>query len=299
MRDLSPLRYPGGKARLAPYLARLAAAQYPRVSSYAEPFAGGAGAALRLLVDEVVRRIYINDLNPGVAAMWRGVFDENERFVDRLLTQAADLPSWDRAREIYLAQVHEDPFELGFATFLLNRWNRSGIITARPIGGLDQDGPYKIDARFNRPALAERVTLLGEYRNRVEVTELDGALFLGQLTRDDPQALVYVDPPYLIHGDSLYLNSLNSSDHTRLSSMLIESDLRWLLTYDADARVPDELYAGLRCAEFNIAHTAQVQQVGQEYVVFSADLRVPDINLLPRADAAWLGPAAPPAPAAM
>uniref|UniRef100_UPI00404B41F4 DNA adenine methylase n=1 Tax=Brachybacterium sp. GPGPB12 TaxID=3023517 RepID=UPI00404B41F4 len=73
MRYLSPLRYPGGKARLAPYLARLITAQDPEPRQYAEPFAGGAGAALHLLHDGVVDRIHLNDLNPGIASILAGL----------------------------------------------------------------------------------------------------------------------------------------------------------------------------------------------------------------------------------
>ena len=54
MRNLSPLRYPGGKVRLAPFFAQLLAIQDPVPTRYAEPFAGGAGAALRLLDEERV-----------------------------------------------------------------------------------------------------------------------------------------------------------------------------------------------------------------------------------------------------
>ena len=97
MRYISPLRYPGGKGRLAPYITRLIAAQPVRPSSYAEPFAGGAGAALRLLVDEEVRSICINDLNPGIAAFWRCVFYNTEAFVTRIETDDVSVEAWHKA----------------------------------------------------------------------------------------------------------------------------------------------------------------------------------------------------------
>ena len=101
MRFLSPLRYPGGKGRLAPYIARLIAAQPARPTSYAEPFAGGAGAALRLLIDEHVQSIHINDLNPGIAAFWRCVFYDTERFARRIESAEVNLERWVDAREVY------------------------------------------------------------------------------------------------------------------------------------------------------------------------------------------------------
>jgi DNA adenine methylase len=288
VRYLSPLRYPGGKGRLAPYIARLIAAQHERPKSYAEPFAGGAGAALRLLIEEEVRSIHINDLNPGIAAFWRCVFLETEPFAKRIEQQAVTIEAWHAARQVYdQPSVHSD-LDLGFATFLLNRCNRSGILTARPIGGLDQSGRWKIDARFNHANLAERVRFLGRYSRRVQVTQLDAREFITSLSHLNSQVLVYVDPPYLVQGDGLYLDALSIEDHRELAALLQRADFRWLLTYDADERVTGELYAGLRAVEFDIAHTAQKQHVGSEYAVFSQNLEAPGLDVLGDVNARWV-----------
>lgn len=287
---LSPLRYPGGKGEFAPYISRLAAAQHPRVTEYAEPFAGGAGAALRLLVDEIVRVIHINDLNPGIASMWAAVVNESDRFAERIVAQDATISEWEKARLTYLTPTNQEPFELGYATFLLNRWNRSGILDARPIGGLKQTGAWKIDARFNRANLAERVRFLGQYKNRIRISQLDGRKFLTQLEGAAPNTLVYVDPPYLKQGEDLYFDALTYEDHQELAKQLRASSMRWFLTYDVDARITDALYPDLRCASFRIAHTAQKQHVGVEYAVFSDSLSVPDLELVRRAEGEWMTP---------
>jgi DNA adenine methylase len=288
VRYLSPLRYPGGKGRLAPFIAELIAAQRKRPREYAEPFAGGAGAALRLLVDEQVRAIHINDLNPGIAALWRCVFLETEAFVRRIETDEVSLAAWKAHRATYESPAGASDLDLGFATFFLNRCNRSGILSARPIGGLEQEGRWKIDARFNRPNLAERARFLSQYRQRVRITQLDAREFLDELSASGSQALAYVDPPYLVQGDGLYMDSLSAGDHADLADHLRASSLPWLLTYDAHERVTTELYAGLRTVQFNIAHTAQVQHVGSEYAVFSDGLDLPAMDLIPRGQARWV-----------
>ncbi|GAB4082813.1 DNA adenine methylase [Modestobacter muralis] len=293
MRYLSPLRYPGGKGRLAPYIARLLASQAPRPHAYAEPFAGGAGAALRLLVDEEVRAIYINDLNPGIAAFWRCVFEQTDAFAALIEAAPVDLDAWHAARAVYEQPEGHDDLELGFATFFLNRCNRSGILGARPIGGLDQAGRWKIDARFNRDNLAERVRLLGGYRERAHVSQLDARDFLRTLEAQGTDVLVYVDPPYLVQGEDLYLDSLRPDDHAELAAMLRDSRLPWFLTYDVHEQITTGLYGGLRTAEFDIAHTAQKQHVGAEYAVFSDELIVPGIDLMRRGESRWIGSAAP------
>lgn len=284
-RYISPLRYPGGKARLAPFVADLLSRQQPRPSGYAEPFAGGAGAALHLLVNEEVDEIFINDLNPGIAAFWRAIVGSPAEFCERVLSAPVTLEAWHQARETYL-HTRNDDLSLGFATFFLNRCNRSGILDARPIGGLEQKGAWKIDARFNRESLAARIRLIGGYASRIHVSELDARRFLETLeSRCRPnELLVYVDPPYLVQGDDLYLDRLSMDDHRDLAKQLRESDLKWFLTYDADSRIPDDLYPGLPCVEFDIAHTAQVQHVGTEYAVFSRRLTDVPGRLMRRGD---------------
>lgn len=289
MRYVSPLRYPGGKARIAPFAAELLSSQRPRPRRYAEPFAGGAGSALVLLTGEYVDLIHINDLNPGIAAFWRCVFNQTKRLIKLIEQSEISVAAWHSAREIYLSPGRHSDLELGFATFLLNRCNRSGILTARPIGGLDQTGRWKIDARFNREALAERIAFVGAYRRRVQLTELDARDFLTTLRPHSRDLLVYVDPPYLGQGDRLYLDKLSDDDHDDLAVRLRESPLKWFLTYDSDDRVIEDLYVDFRCAEFDISHTAQVNHTGAELVVFSDNLAVPeDLQVLATAKGRWL-----------
>jgi DNA adenine methylase len=293
MRYLSPLRYPGGKGRMAPYIARLLASQDPRPRAYAEPFAGGAGAALRLLVDEEVSTIYINDLSPGIAAFWRCVFEHTDALTARIMEAPVDVDAWHTARAIYEQPQGHSDLALGFATFFLNRCNRSGILGARPIGGLDQTGRWKIDARFNRDNLADRVRLLGGYRGRVHVSQLDARDFLRTLEAQGTDVLVYVDPPYLVQGEDLYLDSLRPEDHAELAGLLRASGLPWFLTYDVHEQITTGLYGGLRTAEFDIAHTAQKQHIGAEYAVFSDALTVPGIDLMRSGASRWIGSSAP------
>jgi DNA adenine methylase len=286
-RYLSPLRYPGGKGRLASFVGSLIDSQDARPSIYVEPFAGGAGVGLRLLVNEYVDEIVINDLNPGIAAFWRAVFAAPNELLQRLSSCDVSVAEWHRQREIYLAEPDDD-VALGFALFFLNRTNRSGILDARPIGGYEQDGRWKIDARFDKGGLTERIRALSQYESRVFVTEADGVDLMAKYISDS-KSFVYADPPYLQKGDDLYLDTLDWADHVRLSTLLHKGG-QWLLTYDADPRVTDDLYAGFRCAEFTLSHSAAVQHVGREYAVFSEGLSVPGLDGLGYPGAAFVAP---------
>lgn len=288
MRYLSPLRYPGGKAKLAPFFDRVIRQQDPKPTHYAEPFAGGAGAALRLLVDRTVEHIHLNDINPGIAAFWRNVFEEGERFARAIESAEVTIDTWKAARETYLHPDKASGFDLGMATFFLNRTNRSGILTAGPIGGLDQTGNWKIDARYNHEHLAARVRLLYSLRRSVKLYELDALDFLEQIEPLGSDALVYVDPPYIQQGDDLYMHAFDLEAHKQLSTTLSETKLPWVLTYDVHKKISEELYHEHRLATFEISHTAQIQHVGSEYVVFSPQLSLPDMQITSRAEANWV-----------
>ena len=288
LNHLSPLRYPGGKSRLAPYISELIRCQEYRPTSYAEPFAGGAGAALKLLANEAVKTIYINDLSPGIAAFWRSVFNCNKEFVAKIYETPITMDKWYEQRDIFKNPEKYDDITLGFATFFLNRCNRSGILTAGPIGGMNQSGKWKIDARFNRPNLADKITFLGNYNKRVSVTQLDAKEFMKSIEPEGDNVFFYVDPPYIVQGEQLYLNSLTYQDHIELAEYLHGVSAPWILTYDVVDQVTDDLYKGLRVAEFDISHTAQKQHIGSEYIVYCENVKVPNLNMLVRANGKWV-----------
>ncbi|MCO5987903.1 DNA adenine methylase [Actinoallomurus spadix] len=282
---ISPLRYPGGKAALADFFGEVMASQTSRPKTFVEPFAGGAGAALRLLYTGRADRLVINDAHPGIAAFWRCVFEHTSELIEEIKRCELSIDAWHHYRAVYQNTSSSD-LDLGFATLYLNRTNRSGILEARPIGGLQQSGKWKIDARFNRTDLIERIRILGQYRDQVRVEQQDALDLLESIpTRD---TFFYVDPPYLGQGDELYLNTLTWTDHLRLAQILRRRHRRWVVTYDADPRITSTLYRGMRCAEFSIKHTAAKQQIGTEYAVFSSKLVVDKLDLLSRGFATWL-----------
>lgn len=253
--------------------------QSTKFNRYVEPFAGGAGVALSLLVGEYVDEVVINDLDRGVAALWRSMIENTDEFVELVANCRPNIAQWHSHRERYNAKAGTD-IELGFSTFYLNRTNRSGIISAGPIGGLGQLGKWKIDARFDSRRLAERIRFIGKYRSRITVCEEDGIDLIRKYV-EDGQTFIYADPPYLQKAEDLYLNALNWPDHQLLAKHLRSAD-GWFLTYDADPRIPTELYWGLRCAVFDIAHTAAIQHVGREYAIFANSMNVSNLDGLGR-----------------
>lgn len=266
----SPLRYPGGKGALYSRLRKVIRDNGLAGCTYVEPFAGGAGAGIALLVTGQVSKVVINDLDPAIHAFWSSLVADPEGMIDRIKTVPLTVKEWRRQKEIY-ASSDADLSSLGFATFYLNRTNRSGVLNGGPIGGLEQTGNYLIDARFNREGLAERVRTLGLYRDNVDVTCLNGSDVVRKYA-SRPTTFVYADPPYFEKAGSLYMNYFRADDHAALAKELNgKSEGHWLLTYDAVPQV-DELYSERRIRRFGLNYSAHRVVKATEVAVLSDSL---------------------------
>ena len=272
----SPLRYPGGKSVLSGFIAGLIARSGMDRPLYVEPYAGGAGVALRLLMDDLVSGIVINDYDPDVFAFWDSAVNHSREFLDRFDRVEPTMDEWRRQKRIIRDPA--DELDRGFAFFFLNRTNRSGVINGGVIGGLAQSGRYKVSARYNEARLREKLAFLGEHSPRIEVTCRDGRQIARQYaSRTD--AFTYLDPPYVVKGGSLYLNALTEQQHRDLAATLAESDGAWMLTYD-DTELTRTLYAGNYGGVFPLRYAAASRREATELMAFSdmtaASLR-PDI----------------------
>jgi DNA adenine methylase len=270
----SPLRYPGGKGALYEGLRQLVRANDLSSGTYVEPYAGGAGAAVALLLTGAVRRIVVNDLDPAVYAFWRSVVKTPDEFAQRTREARLTVKEWKHQKHIYTSADRTDYLPLGFATFYLNRTNRSGVLNGGPIGGLDQTGPYKIDARFNKKALLERLRSIAINAGRIVVLRWDGLSVIQRYgERDD--VLVYADPPYFEKAGSLYMNAFTTEQHEALAETLngLERGM-WLLTYDNNPAVAT-LYPDRRRRHYALPYSAHRVVKGRETMVFGDDLVVP------------------------
>jgi DNA adenine methylase len=275
MSSFSPLRYPGGKGTLAPYVRELLDLNGLAGGEYAEPFAGGAGVALDLLYSGYVSHIHINDLDPLIHAFWHAAIHETERFVERIQSVELSVETWLEAREKKRFPDLHDTFELGFAAFLMNRTNRSGILNGGLIGGLAQSGTWKLDCRFNRDELADRVQRLGFFRSCISLSKQDAAEFLVQKSAAlGSRALFYIDPPYYVKGAYLYENHYSHHDHVALSKVIAEIRHPWLVTYDNAPQIRN-IYRGMRQEQFDIGYSARNHGIGAEVMVFSPCLETP------------------------
>ena len=272
----SPLRYPGGKRRLAHLVARLIEANRLHDIDYVEPYAGGASIALSLLFNEHASTVHINDLSRPIFAFWKSVLDETDALCQRIEETPVTAEEWHRQREIYLRRDDAELLDLGFATFFLNRTNRSGIIAGRMIGGMRQAGRWRLDARFNKHELTSRIRKIGRYRTRLRVTQLDAAVFIGETSSQvGPNALFFLDPPYIDHGEKLYLNDYSLDDHRMLERQVTALDHHWIVTYDYDAAMRHHLHQDRARLSFWLSYSAQQRRRGREAMFLSDSMEMP------------------------
>jgi len=274
MRNASPLRYPGGKWRLASFFQQLINLNFRKPPTYIEPYAGGASLALSLLYTDKVREIYLNDLDPAIYAFWHSVLKRTNCLV-RLIERTNVTPAeWRRQKKIYAAGLAAERLSLGFATFFLNRTNHSGILNAGMIGGNDQSGDWKLDARYNREELITRILAIASQRRRIHFSNTDATDFVRSNKRLK-NTLTYFDPPYY-RPAHLYLNTYAPDDHAKMRDFVLKLPSRWVVSYD-DVPQTRKLYKHLTYRRVQLLHTARAARQGKEVVFFSPDLRVPTL----------------------
>jgi len=246
---------------------------------YVEPYAGGAAVAWSLLLAEYVRHVHINDIDPALFAFWTAVLDHTDELCRRIRDGKVTMAAWRRHRNVLARPTEHSVIEVGFATFFLNRTNRSGIIRGGVIGGKSQAGRWKIDARFNRSDLIQRIQKIARYRRRITLTLMDAAGLLRDVVPTLPQkTLIYLDPPYYLKGEGLYEHHYTHDDHARIATMVRDLEERkWLVSYDAVPQVLD-FYRGLRRQQYDLAYSAQDRYAGFEVIFYSPSLIVPKVN---------------------
>ena len=266
----SPLRYPGGKSALAGVLADVIEHLDIAPPVYVEPYAGGAGAGVALLQEGLVRRLVINDFDPAVHAFWQAAVKDNRRFVEWVSSVPLTLQEWHRQRDVYRCGA-KDEFQLGCAFFFLNRTNRSGVLNAGVIGGQRQAGRYRIDARFNRETLIERLAAIGQMADCIEVSDLDGRSIIRRYG-SKRSVFMYIDPPYVLAGSQLYLNAFDAHDHEALAEAVARiTSARWLMTYDVSDMVK-RLYSKYFQCLLDLNYSARYPGVAQELLIAPEDV---------------------------
>lgn len=245
---------------------------------YIEPYAGGAGVALDLLMDEYCELVYINDLDRSIYAFWHSVLFETELLCEKISSANLTIEEWETQRRIQKQKVSAELLDLGFSTFYLNRTNVSGIIDGGIIGGKRQEGRWGIDARFNRANLSDRIRKIASYRDRIIINNSDAIEFLESIKgRIGHNSLTYLDPPYYVQGKNLYANFYDEKDHKKIAEYMVGYSFPWIVSYDNENGIR-ELYKRYRSITYDINYSAGDTYKGREVIFFAPDLIIPAIS---------------------
>jgi DNA adenine methylase len=278
----TPLRYPGGKQRLAPFILELLNENGLCGGHYVEPYAGGAGVALELLLGNHVSHIHINDSSAQIYAFWRATIFHTEELCRMIAMASLNIEEWKMRREIVKNPSDYNELELGFSTFYLNRCNRSGVLSGGVIGGLDQTGKWKMDARFSRNDLIRRIEAVASRGDSISVTNFDAERYIQEYIPELPDnTLVYCDPPYFEKSSGLYLNRYKRDDHARIAGVIQDRlPRKWVVSYDNAEEILN--YYGLRRTfVYDLQYNASRVYKGKEVFIFSDDMTVPASSSLP------------------
>lgn len=273
MAFVTPLRYPGGKGRLGHWLSDVLAMNNLQDAEYVEPYAGGAGAAVFLLVNGHVGKIHINDIDPLISGFWSALVQSPKKLANRVRKAELTLAARDEAKQIIRNAEKAEPLDVAYSMFLLNRTSRSGILRGGPIGGRSQNGKYKLDARFNREGLADRIEQIGRHRRSITVTQWDALDLLSSLPKRG-RRFVYCDPPYFVKGSQLYRNYYKDSDHVRIANTLESVRAPWLVTYDCHPRIKD-IYTGTDSLTFNLQYSTHLTRPEAKEILFYKNVKLP------------------------
>ncbi len=274
----TPLRYPGGKAPFAPFIASVMECNDLSGGHYLEPYAGGAGVALELLFHGYASHVHINDIDPAVHAFWAAVTQEPYALLELLESTPITMDQWYRWRSVLRDEVSGTTVERGFATLFMNRTNRSGILKGGVIGGKEQSGEYKLDARFKKDVLAARIRKIADHAEGITVHSEDAFALLRRCSRLLPKrSLIYLDPPYYVKGRGLYRNFYGHDDHLAIALALQSRQFKrqWIVSYD-NAEEIREMYQLSKGLCYGLNYTAQKRYVGNEIMFFSRELLVPE-----------------------
>jgi DNA adenine methylase len=280
MKYVSPLRYPGGKLKVVDYVKQLMEVNDLIGGTYIEPYAGGASVALSLLFCKYASKIKINDIDRSIFAFWHSVLNETDALCRLINDTPITMDVWAAQ---HVLQKHKDEanlLELGFSTFFLNRTNRSGILNGGVIGGKEQFGTWKIDARYNKKDLIERIEYVAGYADLIELTSMDAVALIKRYKRTPAaRTFCYLDPPYYVKGQDLYLNYYRDEDHQDIAEAIKKFKGQWIISYDAVDFI-SELYKDYRQKEYYLSYSAGNPSKGKEIMVYSNGLIIPEAEIV-------------------
>jgi DNA adenine methylase len=264
------IRYPGSKAKLVPQIVATLpdafhAARNPlfcddRNIEYREPFFGSGAMGLEVIANiRQAASVWINDIDPAMAAIWTSVVHKRSELEKLVATFNPTVDGFYRLKESdgkQTGNVAQDAVN----KIALHRMSMSGFgaKSGGPIGGRSQGGNYTVGCRWSPASIIAAIrraySILAPFKSRLQITSLH---FRDVIGGADGNCLIYLDPPYYVKGGQLYANNMSHEEHVELSAVLSVTKADWRLSYD-DCPEIRELYSWAEFQELEIRYTNAV-----------------------------------------
>ncbi|MDN7724985.1 DNA adenine methylase [Burkholderia gladioli] len=283
---MSPLRYPGGKARLAAYISGVIEENYMNGCTLYEPFAGGASVSLELLRLGFITNAVLIERDPLVYAFWWCALNIPDELCAAISACPVTMETWTQLQPTRdVSQPADGRFtilQLGVAGLFFNRTNFSGIIGAGPIGGEAQASRYKIDCRFNKEKIIRQIRSVSRFADQIRVVCDDAISFMRTHAEEITTgfSFVYVDPPYYQQGPKLYRHHYTDADHVALAQFLQAQGYPWLLSYDDHPRIR-ELYHGNTVQPIYLDYNVKSSRTARELAISNLVIPIPVYEGMP------------------
>lgn len=216
-KQVSPLRYPGGKSKLIDYLSTKFSAR--KIKTFIEPFAGSASVGLSLLTSGLVDKLVLNDLDKGIYGLYKTILENPDFLIDRINNVTPDHDLYFNFRnDIKTGYIGLNENESGWRFLVVNRLAYSGIVKANPLGGKNGE-LKKLLSRWSKDELIKKIKLIHAHANKIEILNMDALEVIEDFYWND-KTTIFVDPPYFLKGEALYNHAYINKDHIELQNLL-------------------------------------------------------------------------------
>jgi DNA adenine methylase len=265
---ISPLRYPGGKQKLAGYFRHLIRQNKLNDANFYELYAGGASISLELLSTGFIRSATLLERDPLIYCFWKSAISYSDELVCKIRNVKITLATWKRMRKFRdIESIEKERIvDMGFAGLFLNRTNFSGILNANPIGGMTQTSEYKVGCRFNKKELIKKIMVVAKFKKHINVEFGDALEFLkkNKWKFRFGKNLLYLDPPYFKQGPNLYRFFYTFEDHKAIAETMSGIDTPWIVSYDRNPTI-EKMYRNqvkqIVPLNYEMKHTKKVDEL--------------------------------------
>jgi DNA adenine methylase len=249
-----PFKCHGGKSYLAKWIIEYFPENYQEMV-YLEPFCGGANV---LLNKDPSKEEVINDLDANIIILLKIIRDQCTQFLRKIKRVGYKEANFEAALKRDGATDNND-INKAINEFILRRMSRGGLKKAFAWSNRNRGGqPGEINA------WETIIDLIPEISQRLQNVFIFNKSAIPLLKIfDEPNVLVYADPPYLHEtreSPDTYTHEMLVDDHMALAEVLNNFKGKVLIS-GYPSRLYNKLYKNWRCEKKKIANHASQQKV--------------------------------------